>query len=779
MAQRLNTTTWRAPGDSTSFSVTVPTVAAGSKLVCISLGAAVVTAKLGVTNFTKQSPTSLAGMEIACQDIVATGGETSVTITLSGANNVDGTIYEFASGSLGAYINGAIQTGTTIDSKQNANTATVVTSGAALMFSAVAGVESDTAPARRWWGLQPLGNVTYNGHNNNPGSSKIWGQIGISDLASAGTFSFRSSHIVSSFGYQAACWAYTDTSGINSYTHETNPIKAEGSLPGTWRTYWFGASTNTNIAGFTDRSSYLPGATANFKVDSNNVGFNVEITRLGWYGHYYFGGREQAVVSGSPAVQAAPSTDAYGGKVCDGWTATATWVVPSTATPGMYLYNMRRTDNSTFVAQGLFVVRSPAPSSFRTNTIGLKVSEYTWNAYNLWGARTDFGTASNMSGRSLYGEGSLAPGGGGNLPKRAFAVNFDRPYGSVSHQTNTYFWDSEYALINFLEGSGFQVDYFSTADIDADPTIPSNYPVFTSSGHDEYWTTGLRDAFTNARQAGTHLAFFSGNTAFWRVRFDAGDTNRRKMICYKDTHDQTGYDNVTKYDPVSYTGTWRDSRTTVGGVNNTDRRPESSLTGQWFIANAPQDNTIVIPDTYKALPIWRSTAVASLGAGQSHTAKLGTIGDEWDYVKTAEASTPTNIVLVAHKDIALSGQAASDNGDVYNLSGTFRYGPSVYLSSVNTMVFNAGSWRWCVGLSRFFKNTFNDEAADYVLQQATLNILRDLGVTPGTILGAAANSQALVDPGAARSAADYGLALNVTRGSMNPKERTYATMSGR
>jgi hypothetical protein len=767
MANLLNTTPWNV-ANTNSFSVTVPAVAAGSKLVCVSVAGMLVNALLSGVPFTERDA-SVQNLEVICQDIVATGGETQVDFTTnSSTQNASGVIYEFAAGTLGAFVDGAIQAGNpgTLDGDLNGFTGDVTTAGSALLFQAEGTVDATTAANRRWWGMSPLGNVTVNAHNNGAGTNKFWHQIGISDLDAAGTFHARSSLITAAAGYQAACWAYSDTSGVDTYVHEANPIKAEGSLPGTWRTQWYGTSTHVEISGYTDKTSYLPGTTVNFKVDSENVGFNVEIHRCGGYGHYYFGARRITTVSGTPAVQPAPTEDAFGAAVC-AWSTTATWAIPSDATPGVYVYNMRRTDNSAFVAQGLFVVRSPTPVAARTGVIGLKTSDYTWQAYNLWGAPGDAGAGTGMSGRSLYGAGSLHAGGAGGLEKRAFAVNFDRPYGTVSHQTNTYFWDAEYALVSFLEFSGFEIDYFACADIDSAPTIPAFYSVFVSNGHDEYWTDSMRNAFEDARDAGTRLFFNSGNTSLWRVRFAGGDTNRRTLICYKDSHDQTGHDGLTKFDPVSYTGTHRDTRQIGGGVNNPNFDPENRMTGQWFIANAPQAHRVTVPEEYKTLPIWRETIVEDLTPGNSYEASLSTVGDEWDYVK-AHADTPDNLVLVCHLDIALVGQAANDNGNTYTGSGTFRYGPSLYMTAAGDLVFCTGSWRWAVGLSHFRLNAFTEDASDYVLQQATLNILRDLGAIPGTVLTAAANGQALVDPGDAAGPAEYGLTSAGTLGVVLP-----------
>lgn len=983
MAQLLHSTRFKSPSTAvSSFNVTVPATTAGSKLVCVSGGGAIVTAKLGVggTSFTKRT-TSLSIREVAAQDIVdSTGSTTTIQIVLNGPENVDGMIFEFASGSLGNFIAGKTQSdtggNTSTNTEGRAKVGSLTTSGAAVLFTMfTAGDTFVTTPARAFWGLEPLGKQFSNeGINNDASKTTYWSMIGVSDQSSAGTFTAQSSRIFNANEHQSVAWAYEDLSGgVPTYTNPyPNAIAAENSLPGSLSTTWFVASdnaTNSNISGYTDSVSYAPGDTVNFNIYSNNVGFNVEIVRLGFYGYESFGARSQATVAGTPAVQPAPTVNAEGGTEC-AWSATATWAIPSTATPGIYAYIMRRTDNSSFFSQGLFVVRSTVPSS-QSSGIMLTTAEFTWQAYNLWGATSNAGATSGFTGRSLYGTAPTV-----TLSGRAFAVSFERPMGTPSANPGTYFWDSESALVNFLEGNGYDISYYTMTDVDKDTTIPSKFHTAIVQGHSEYWSANFRTALDNARNTGvTNLIFLTSNTGLWHVRFGVSDTNRRKMICYKDSHDTVGFDSTTKYDPVSYTGTWRDSRTTPGGVNNTDRRPESGITGQWFIGNGTFRDRIAVADTYKNLPIWRNTRVASSsgialrgtnsnsittagtscsidqpsstqvgdlfiiaivfngspgnftgnglrivsrqasdtanqttvilqgyanvagtttynfswtgslmtsqviavysgavwedsnstmvpdtsastthttlstangGTGRwalcvfadtsnssssktttwtagsgltsrvqannagaaagiwssialmdtnssvtqgshqySATAEFGnahaaagimylspgttlftnTIGDEWDYVKAEEPSTPTNMVMLSRQALQINGQRSNYYGSSYTANGTLFYGLTLYKATSGALVFNAGSWHFQLGLSRIRSGTFDTSASvDVAMQQATVNLLKDFGHSPAVLLSTTANGDAtaLVDPGAAASPSAYGFDVTTT-----------------
>lgn len=614
MAQLLHSTRFTSPSPVlASFTVTIPATQPGSTLIVPAGGGAVITLQLGTSGPTFNKRTrSLFGLEIACHDIVDTaGGTTVITVTLNGAETIDGMVFEFASGSVGAFIGGATNpggAGSTTNSWGNTPTGPITTTTASLYFSMFANTGNPgSAPAQnQYWGLEPLGKQFSNAYNASTGGpSHYWSLIGLSSLATAGTYTGNSSSFVS--GYQAGSWAYVDLRpDLPAYTNPyTTPLQAENSLPGSIKDSWNGVTTSPNIAGYADKMSYNPGDTVGFKVDSLGNGFTVEISRVGGYGYSGFAARHQATVTGTPAAQPAPTINSYGGTVCS-WSTTATWAIPSTAVPGVYLFNMRRSDNTNYLAQGLFVVKSAKPST-KSGKIMVATSEFTWQAYNAWGATSDNGGLGTFSGRSIY---THAPSSYA-FSDRAYAVSFDRPLGTLSTNSATCFWDSEVSMINFLETNGYDLAYYSSTDLDIDPTIPSMYQVAVSHGHTEYWTANLRNAYENARDAGTNVIFISGNTALWHVRFDPADTNRRTMICYKDSTATTGWDNTTKYDPISYTGTWRDVRTAAGGVNNTARRPESGMTGQWFIGNGTYNDTLAVSTDFANLPIWRNTSITA------------------------------------------------------------------------------------------------------------------------------------------------------------------------
>ena len=156
-----------------------------------------------------------------------------------------------------------------------------------------------------------------------------------------------------------------------------------------------------------------------------------------------------------------------------------------------------------------FVVRDDDGGSkvvFQTN-------DTTWHAYNGYG------------GNSLYG---------GSPAGRAYKVSYNRPFDTGSSWPHTFFWQDQYPMIRFMERNGYDMSYISGVDADASGSELLDHDVFVSAGHDEYWSKQQRANVEAARDAGVHLAFFSGNLMFWKTRWessiDGSGTARRTLV---------------------------------------------------------------------------------------------------------------------------------------------------------------------------------------------------------------------------------------------------------
>ena len=793
MATKINKIEFtHAKAAGTTKTITIPATTAGSKLVIFIAGGAIATFRItngsGAT-FTRRNAYGGGAQDASWHDFVSVGGETAVHMTLNGAENVAGVIYEVTG--LGNFIaatgNGS---GAAVDLTSNYQlrpSSSVTVTGKAVLFGGFSHPDSTaTNSTRRWRQFGPAGNLdTINAFQPGQDTQFIWA-AGMADVdqtksypenLTAGQYRATSQFIASSGTVSFAAQAAYENAGADINPAFSNAIVKENSLPGTHRSNWFlGANgTNSTIAGYTDKTSYSAGDTVNFKVDSTNNPFRVEVYRLGFYGNEQLGARNvigaSTYITGTPAVQSAPSTDGTLGSVSCAWSTTASWTIPSDATPGVYYVLFRRTDVTTNVSSCHFTVKSSP-----TNKTVIVTPDHTYQAYNVWGATTDNGSISTgtWSGRSLYQSGT--DGGTANFAHRAYAVSFDRPYSVQSTRANTYMFDAEYGMSVFLEAQGYDLTYASDIDLEKNDQYLNSAKLVICNGHSEYWSTNMWNCYKNARDAGVNLMFNGGNTALWRVRFAAGDTNRRTMICYKDsqTVDVSAGFTGTGLDPLEYTGTWRDSRTTT--PNNTDRRPEDSLTGQWFKVNAPVNDTLDVPFAQKTLPIWRnSSSVQALTTGQSYTTPVGVVGDEVDFVDPSSVTKPTNIVVLNPSVRSYTGKAANANGTIYNgNTGSITLGFSLYRANSGALVFHAGSWRGWLTVCRWQKGDYQTGATpDANWQNALLAIMYDLGVdleTPTSVVPADTQltDPATGAPGPSRNdvALAYGLTVP-TAGSGN------------
>lgn len=760
MATVLATTRWTQLKQTGVTSYTVPlskTTTAGSKLVLITFGGTIITARITNSSgalFTKRTA-ALSDQELSVQDFTAVGGETQIHISYSGAENAAVFIYEVAG--LGAFIGASNNGGGAATAKagdyQSRPSPINIPSGNAVLFAgwSVAATSSllPFTEVNQWRQMGPLGKLWDNFALQPGANSQFIAATGVADVSAAGRYP---ANLTNPGDYQAtSVWfssaaltwaaqaAYADASGVPT-NPPVNLIVAENSLPGTHKDNWYlgTGGTNSTIAGYTNKTSYLPGETVNFKVDSTGNPFRVEIYRLGYYGYEDFGARSPLGVNGTgylpgtPVAQPASVFDGELGSPSCNWATNSTWQIPANTPPGFYYVLFRRTDAPANAASGHFIVRSPSAA----DKVAFCIPDMTYQAYNIWGATTDNGTLAGgtWSGRSLYGQGSDGPNP--SPSHRAYAVSFNRPYSTQSAQTNSYVFDSEFSLINFMEAQGYDMNYLSNLDLDNDTEALNSAKLVVMAGHQEYWTSNVYDCFTNAVDAGVNMLIASSNTALWHVRFDSSDPGKRTLICYKEslTADVSAGWSGTGYDPVTYTGTWRDARKNPGTVNNVDIRRENALTGQMFIINAPADAPVVVPFGSKTLPIWRnSSAIQALSSGQQFSAPAGRFGFEVD-LPDGSAGQPSNMVLLSPTPVTW-GSGTNAAGTTYTASGSGTASFSLYRRASGALVFNTGSWRGWQGVSRWARDGVGTvvPSVDANWQNAFLAMMYDLGVAPTAV----------------------------------------------
>jgi hypothetical protein len=488
----------------------------------------------------------------------------------------------------------------------------------------------------------------------------------------------------------------------NPCTSPANPTVAENCLAGAPRSQWdVSGAGDATIQGFAAQMSVNRGETVSFKVQTDARAWRADIYRLGWYAG--LGARLVATVQPSatlPQTQPACLTETATGLVdCGNWGVSASWAVPANAASGIYLARLVRTDTGG-ASHVVFVVRDDASRA----ELLFQTSDTTWQAYNEWG------------GSSLYRGG---PAG------RAYKVSYNRPFNTRAVAGGQdWLFNAEYPMLRWLEANGYDVAYTSGADVDRSGALLRNHRVFLSVGHDEYWSGAQRANVEAARDAGLHLAFFSGNEVFWKTRWepslDASRTPYRTLVSYKETHANA------KIDPnPAWTGTWRDARFSPPADGG---RPENALTGQLFLVNDGATAGITVPAAEGRLRLWRDTPLATQAAGASTTLPVGTLGYEWD-VDVDNGVRPPGLVRLSSTTVS-NAPVLQDNGSTY-APGTATHALTLYRHASGALVFGAGTVQWSWGL-----DATHDRAgtpADARIQQATVNLLADMGVQPVTL----------------------------------------------
>jgi hypothetical protein len=513
----------------------------------------------------------------------------------------------------------------------------------------------------------------------------------------------------------------------------TNAVLCENSLQGNLASEWdVSGAGDASIQGFTTDISVNRGQGIGFKVKTNAAAWRIDVYRLGYYGGR--GARKQATVTPSvslPQSQPACITDQATGLVdCGNWAQSALWTVPTTAVSGIYLARLVRTDTGG-ASHMIFVVRDDAS----TSRIFVQASDTTWQAYNAYG------------GNSLYV---------GSPAGRAYKVSYNRPFttrGDAGGQD--WVFNAEYPMIRFLESNGYDVSYTTGTDSDRRGALIKNHQTFLSVGHDEYWSGGQRTNVEAARAAGVNLAFFSGNEVFWKTRWEnsiAGPTTTyRTLVTYKETHANA------KIDPTpAWTGTWRDPRFSPPADGG---RPENALTGQLFMVNAGT-TSIQVPAAEGKLRLWRNTSVATLAAGATATFPDGTLGYEWD-VDPDNGARPAGLVRLSSRTFA-APSVLLDYGSNYG-TGTATHNLTLYRDQASrALVFGAGTVQWAWGLDS--SHDRGSAAADVRMQQATVNLLADMGAQPASLrpgLVAAAGSTDATGPTVTITAPAAGATVTV------------------
>jgi hypothetical protein len=501
---------------------------------------------------------------------------------------------------------------------------------------------------------------------------------------------------------------YTDLNGavenifsLGANITAQNAIVLENQKPGTTAWQITNLATNNEILGYASATSVNQGGVLPIKVSLAQPGqYRIDVYRLGYYGGS--GGRlitSSGLLSGG--VQTASTFDSNTRLFEANWNTSYNLAIGNDWTSGLYIAKL--TDITTGKQSQInFAVRDDD----RPTDLGFQASFTTYEAYN------------NYGGYSTYTSNSLNN-------QRAFKVSFDRPMtpthqGTVNNDgytiNNMMAW--EYNMVRWLESQGYDVSYYTNLDVHTNPLQLYSQDTFLSVGHDEYWSMEMFDSVTKARDNGINLAFFSANTAYWRVRFEPSSTGEpnRVMVAYKSNW---ALDPVAQNDVSQATTLFRSPEL---------NRPENSLLGVGYIGDnstsnpATQGFNFVVSNSSD--PYYAHTGL------RNGDALSGLVGYEWDAVLN-NGFTPSGVVVLSASPVVPGSTAPGSlpplppGTDIYTSNAVRYTAPS------GAKVFSTGSIQWAWGLDSYGVTNREDRR----VQQITTNILADMGAKPQTPSG--------------------------------------------
>jgi len=460
-----------------------------------------------------------------------------------------------------------------------------------------------------------------------------------------------------------------------------NLVQTENAQQGTTGWQIVSPALNHQIEGYASLTSVNAGGQISFFVNTGESQYRFDMFRLGWYSGV--GAREViGPVTLAGTTQTVPTPDPLTGLAECHWINPYVVSVPATWVSGIYIVKLTglKSGTQSYIP---FVVRNDG----RLSGYLVQESVTTYQAYNNWG------------GKSLYASNSTNG-------VAAVKVSFDRPYGLATDLYGFGLGTSdllrtsgawEYNMLRFLEMSGYDVAYCTDVDTHERQSQFGYIKGFLVVGHDEYWSWEMRTNVEQARDSGVGLAFFSGNSCYWQIRFEADSTGAadRTIVAYKDNWRSDPY--YRSGDPAQapyITRLWR---------QNCCKPPENAMMGVMFTPPTPIDTNMIIVNPNDSL-------LANTGLTQG--AVLGqVVGVESDAIYSGGPA----VVDLAHSPIAT------------NTYSDMAY----YLASPGNLVFATGTIEWSWGLDDYNSPNFRTSRLSLAAQQITRNVMARL-ITTGS-----------------------------------------------
>lgn len=414
---------------------------------------------------------------------------------------------------------------------------------------------------------------------------------------------------------------------------------------------------------------------------------------------------------------------------------------------GGYIIRIIDPGDPELTCEGFFVLR-PAK---RLSSCLLIVTTSTYQAYNDFGGGNTYATGGTSYSGGLPVVAWERPLPAGFVTKPVDFVRIANtddsdetiPFVAWALERGLTIWSGGTGWSNYelpfsawAERRGYHVDYASSHDLHRDRTLLEGYDLVLSVGHDEYWSWEMRDNLEGFIAAGGNVCFFSGNTAFWQVRFDED----LRMSAYKSKwRDDPEYRGG---DPARTTGLWS---------NPVTMRPENAMTGVSFTTGGYARVAGASPGGSGGFVIYKPEHWIFEGTGLRYGDVLGAafslVGYEVDGcrfefqkgrpVPTGADGTPENFEILGlaaaqlltselapnfyppgtMSDFEVVADQCAGDGSPFD-KGDFAFGHAtmgIYKSGGT--VFTSASTEWAVGLA----------AGDETISTITANLVERLG----------------------------------------------------
>jgi hypothetical protein len=275
------------------------------------------------------------------------------------------------------------------------------------------------------------------------------------------------------------------------------------------------------------------------------------------------------------------------------------------------------------------------------------------------------------------------------------------------------FFRWEGPFIAWAEAAGYRIDYAVNDDLEFHPDVLEGRRLVLSVGHDEYWSTPMRDAVEGFVARGGNVAFFSANTCCWQVRSE-GDG----LVCHKQNYRDDPLYRPEGPNPL-LTTLW--SHPLVG-------RPENRLTNVGVLGGGFHRSHGMLMDGSGALTVQRPDHWVFAGTGLTRGAEFGgedtIVGYECDGcelrmvdglpVPTGRDGTPGNFEILATAPASWGSESTLLWWDAFPRQEPGHACLGLSLRSPGGTVFTAGTTDWAHGLA---------DPADPIVARITRNLL--------------------------------------------------------